>query len=156
MINQNTISIEIKITDNLIKSFGIPKYQTDMAAAIDLYACVEKQIILEPNSNAKLISTGIAISIANSNIMGLIAPRSGSGHKKGLILGNTVGIIDADYSGTIFISAWNRNNQSIMINPGERIAQLVFIPIIRANFKIVENFTNSSIRGDKGFGSTGL
>ncbi|AWD32342.1 Deoxyuridine 5'-triphosphate nucleotidohydrolase [Candidatus Kinetoplastibacterium sorsogonicusi] len=151
-------TIELKINDELVKKFGIPKYQTQKAAALDLYACIENPIKIFPCKNAKLISTGIAISISNPNIMAMIVPRSSCGHKKGLILGNSIGIIDADYLGTIFISVWNRNPKNtipIIIEPGERIAQLIFVPIIRTNFNIVEAFSENSVRGEKGFGSTG-
>ncbi|WBF65753.1 MAG: dUTP diphosphatase [Candidatus Kinetoplastibacterium crithidii] len=154
-------SIEIKITDNFLKEkLNIPKYQSELAAGIDLYACIEKSIEIKPNDKAILVSTGIAIHMNNTNMMAIILPRSGLGHKKGLVLGNTAGVIDADYSGTIFVSVYNRNNimsnDSIFINPGERIAQMIFLPILKPTFNIVENFSKKNNRGDKGFGSTGI
>ncbi|AGF48937.1 dUTP diphosphatase [Candidatus Kinetoplastidibacterium galati] len=155
----NNISIEIKILDDrIIKLWGPPTYQTDLAAAIDLYACIDSTIKIKPGNPAQLLSSGISIHINNKNIMAMILPRSGLGHKKGLVLGNTAGVIDADYSGPILISVWNRNNIEsgidIDIAPGERIAQMIFIPIIRPDFKIVENFSHQNTRGEKGFGST--
>ncbi|AGF46784.1 dUTP pyrophosphatase [Candidatus Kinetoplastibacterium desouzaii TCC079E] len=152
--------IEIKITNDFLKKNGeLPKYQSELAAGIDLYACVEETIEIKPGAIPALISTGIAIHMNKSNMMAIILPRSGLGHKKGLILGNTAGVIDADYSGTIFISAWNRNhkdsNMSIFINPGERIAQMIFLPIIKPIFDLVENFSENNPRGNSGFGSTG-
>ncbi|AGF48235.1 dUTP pyrophosphatase [Candidatus Kinetoplastibacterium oncopeltii TCC290E] len=153
------ISIEIKILDDrIIKLWGTPTYQTDLAAAIDLYACIDNTIKIKPGNPAQLLSSGISIHMNDKNMMAMILPRSGLGHKKGLVLGNTAGVIDADYSGTILMSVWNRNtvesNIDIEIVPGERIAQMIFLPIIRPSFKIVENFSSQNPRGERGFGST--
>lgn len=153
------ISIEIKILDDrIIKLWGTPTYQTDLAAAIDLYACIDKIIKIKPGNPAQLLSSGISIHMNDKNMMAMILPRSGLGHKKGLVLGNTAGVIDADYSGPILISVWNRNtvgsNIDVEIAPGERIAQMIFLPIIRPSFKIVENFSSQNPRGENGFGST--
>ncbi|AGF49663.1 dUTP pyrophosphatase [Candidatus Kinetoplastibacterium blastocrithidii TCC012E] len=153
------IDIEIKILDDrIIKLWGPPTYQTDLAAAIDLYACIDKPIKIKPGNMAQLLPSGISIHMNNNSMMAMILPRSGLGHKKGLVLGNTAGVIDADYSGPILISVWNRNSveskTDICISPGERIAQMIFLPIIRPNFKIVENFSFQNPRGEGGFGST--
>jgi dUTP pyrophosphatase len=150
--------IEVKIIDPRLNNWGLPNYQSAMAAAIDLYACIDQPLSLKAGDPAQLISAGIAIHMANPHMVALIAPRSGSGHKKGLVLGNSVGVIDADYSGTIFISAWNRSapgTDPIVIEPGERIAQMIFVPILRPVFDTVENFSTDSERGAGGFGSTG-
>ena len=158
MTTSATPRVEVKIIDQRLTTWGLPSYQSAMAAAIDLYACIDAPLVLEAGSAAQLISAGIAIHMANPYMVALIAPRSGSGHKKGLVLGNSVGVIDADYSGTIFISAWNRNTTGtppIVIEPGERIAQMMFVPILRPVFNTVETFTVDSERGAGGFGSTG-
>lgn len=138
--------------------WGLPSYQTEMAAAVDLHACVDGPLTLEPGAPAVLISSGIAIYIADPNLCALVVPRSGLGHKTGLVLGNSVGLIDADYTGPLMISAWNRNaagTPAIVIEPGQRIAQLLFVPIARPAFDIVTEFTSKTARGSGGFGSTG-
>lgn len=153
-------NIELKILDDRLKEWGLPQYQTEFAGAIDLIACVEKPIVLKPQENATLIPTGIAIHMNSSDLCAVILPRSGLGHKKGLVLGNSIGLIDADYTAQCFVSAWNRNpassNLEITINPGDRIAQMLFLPVIRPNFVVVDEFSASSARGEGGFGSTGV
>ncbi|MHB1951350.1 MAG: dUTP diphosphatase [Acidiferrobacteraceae bacterium] len=150
-------SIEVRITDPRIHSWGLPKYMTSGSAGIDLYACTDQTLILAPQAPALLIPSGIAVLIADPFIAGLILPRSGLGHKKGLVLGNGVGLLDADFSATIMISAWNRNpaGDPITIAPGDRIAQLVFVPVVRPRLDVVETFSVSTERGESGFGSTG-
>jgi dUTP pyrophosphatase len=152
-------TIEIKIVDSRLNTWGIPHYQTELAAAIDLFACIDAPIEVPPQAPAQLIPSGIALHMNTENMCAVILPRSGLGHKKGLVLGNSVGLIDADYTAQCFISVWNRNpttlNETIVIQPGERIAQMMFLPIIRPDFKVVSEFTSQSQRGSGGFGSTG-
>lgn len=156
------IDVEIKILDQRLNSWGIPKYQTDLAAGIDLFACIDAPLILEPQASAILIPTGIAMHMADDKMCAVILPRSGLGHKKGLVLGNGIGLIDADYTAQCFISAWNRNPRdgtelsTISINPGDRVAQMVFLPVVRPRFTVVQEFSKTSRRGEGGFGSTGI
>jgi len=146
--------IDVKIIDQrLLDDFGIPSYQTDGSAGIDLIACNNETIDLAPGET-ELIPSGIAIHINDPNLAAVILPRSGLGHKHGLVLGNLVGLIDSDYQGQIFISCWNRGNNSILIEPGLRLAQMVFVPVEQVEFKIVEEFDISQ-RGESGFGHTG-
>ena len=129
-----------------------------MAAAVDLHACLDEALTLPAQSAAQLIPSGVAIHIADPHLAAIVAPRSGLGHKKGLVLGNLQGVIDADYTGPIMISVWNRSahgSEPIVIQPGERIAQMMFVPIIRPTFQVVTDFTATSTRGPGGFGSTG-
>lgn len=148
-------TIEIKIINSCIKKlFELPKYATIGSSGLDLRACIEQEIILKAEKTI-LVPTGIAIYIANPYITALILPRSGLGHKKGIVLGNLVGLIDSDYQGEIMISLWNRSTKNFNIMPGDRIAQIVFLPIIRPHFNIVEDF-KQSIRSDKGFGHSGI
>ena len=153
-------AIEIKIVDARLHEWGLPKYQTPLAAAIDLFACIEQPLHLQPQESAVLIPSGIALHMDTLDFCAVILPRSGLGHKKGLILGNSVGLIDADYTAQCFISAWNRNpsagNGAIVIEPGERIAQMMFLPVVRPQFKVVSQFSSQSQRGGGGFGSTGV
>ena len=150
--------MEIKILDPRLPDWGVPRYQSDMAAAIDLHACLDQAVEILPGAAPQLISAGIALHIADPGIAALVLPRSGLGHKKGLVLGNLVGLIDPDYTGPILVSAWNRSGPAtapIRIEPGERFAQLIFVPILRPVFQIVEDFSVSTSRGAGGFGSTG-
>ena len=155
-----TKAIEIKVLDQRLHEWGLPKYQTPLAAAIDLFACIDKPLQLKPQEAAVLIPSGIALHMDSSELCAVILPRSGLGHKKGLVLGNSVGLIDADYTAQCFISVWNRNpassNASITIQPGERIAQMMFLPVVRPAFTVVEAFSATSQRGSGGFGSTGV
>ena len=149
-----TTHIQLKIMDERVgKAFPLPTYATEGSAGVDLRACMDTAMTLEPGVTT-LIPTGIAIYIADPNIAATILPRSGLGHKHGIVLGNLVGLIDSDYQGQLMISMWNRGQQAFTIEPGDRIAQLVFLPIIRPEFKIVENF-QTTIRGQHGFGSSG-
>lgn len=151
--NKNT-PIQLKILDPRIgKEFPLPRYETADAAGLDLRACLNEPLVLEPGKT-ELIQTGISIYIANPNIAAVILPRSGLGHKHGLVLGNLVGLIDADYQGPLMVSCWNRSQTAYTINPGDRMAQLVFLPIIRSQFEVVEQF-NQSQRGTGGFGHSG-
>ena len=146
--------IDVKIIDQrVLDDFGIPSYQTDGSAGIDLKACINETIDLAPGET-ELIPSGIAIHINNPNLAGVILPRSGLGHKHGLVLGNLVGLIDSDYQGQIFISCWNRGNNSVLIEPGLRLAQMVFVPVEQVEFRIVEEFDVSQ-RGEGGVGHTG-
>jgi len=146
--------IQLKILDvRLGRDYPLPSYSTAGAAGIDLRACMEAPIMLEPGE-AQLIPTGMAIHIADEKLAAVILPRSGLGHKHGIVLGNLVGLIDSDYQGQLFVSCWNRGRESFNIRPGDRIAQLVFMPVVRAEFTVVEEFTASE-RGQGGFGHTG-
>jgi dUTP diphosphatase len=146
--------IALKILDSRIGSeFPLPTYATSGSAGMDLRACIDNSMSLEPGET-KLIPTGIAIHIADSSLAATILPRSGLGHKHGIVLGNLVGLIDSDYQGQIFISCWNRGETAFEINPGDRMAQLVFLPVVQADFDIVDDF-DDSVRGEGGFGHSG-
>ena len=146
--------IDVKIIDQrVLDDFGIPSYQTDGSAGIDLKGCINETIDLAPGET-ELIPSGIAIHINDPNLAAVILPRSGLGHKHGLVLGNLVGLIDSDYQGQIFISCWNRGNNSVLIEPGLRLAQMVFVPVEQVEFRIVEEFDISQ-RGEGGFGHPG-
>jgi deoxyuridine 5'-triphosphate nucleotidohydrolase len=150
-MNQN---VQIKILDERIKGeFGLPHYATDGSAGLDLRACIETPLSLQAGET-QLIPSGIAIHIDNASLAAVLLPRSGMGHKHGIVLGNLVGLIDSDYQGQVFISCWNRGNNSFTIAPGDRIAQMVFIPVIQAHFDVVDEFSSSE-RSDGGFGHTG-
>ena len=129
-----------------------------MAAGLDLHACLDAPLAVEAGAPAVLVPAGFAIHMANPGIAALILPRSGLGHRRGLVLGNTAGLIDADYTGPIMVSAWNRNppgSPAIVLDPGERFAQMVFVPVLRPQFRVVDAFSQPSARGEGGFGSTG-
>jgi dUTP pyrophosphatase len=145
---------KIKILDKRIGSeFPFPKYATAGSAGLDLCACVEKPTTIIPGETV-LIPSGIAIYLEDPTLAAAILPRSGMGHKNGIVLGNLVGLLDSDYQGQIMISCWNRSKQEFTINPGDRIAQLIVIPVMHADFEVVEEFTASQ-RGAGGFGHTG-
>ena len=147
-------TIDLKIIDPRIgDDFNLPEYQTDGSAGVDLQACIDQTISLQPG-DTELIPSGIAIHIKDPSLAAVLLPRSGLGHKKGLVLGNLVGLIDSDYQGQVFISCWNRGSKQIDIEPGMRIAQMVFLPVEQVNFNVVEDF-NESERGSGGFGHTG-
>lgn len=155
MIDVVSKNIDLKIIDKRIgKEFPLPDYTTSGSAGIDLRACNKKIIILPPGKNIK-IPSGIAIHINNLKIAAVILPRSGLGNY-GLVLGNLVGLIDSDYQGQIILSVWNRSNNFFNIKPGQRIAQLVFIPIEKIKFNLVKNFSLVTKRNTKGFGHTGI
>ncbi len=146
--------IQLKILNPLIGTkFPLPTYATYGSAGMDLRACIEAPLTIAPGET-KLIDTGLAIFIEDTTVAATILPRSGLGHKHGLVLGNLVGLIDSDYQGPLMISCWNRSDTAYTIEPGERIAQLVVLPIIKAAFDVVDEFEESE-RGDGGFGSTG-
>ena len=144
--------IEIKIINKRLHEQR-PSYATSGSAGLDLRACIDDSLILEPGE-VSLIPTGIAIHLADPSLAAMILPRSGLGHKHGIVLGNLVGLIDSDYQGQIMVSCWNRSKVSFKISPLERIAQLVVVPVVRVNFNVVTEFEESN-RGEKGFGSTG-
>ena len=147
-------TIDLKIIDPRIgKDFDLPEYQTDGSAGVDLQACIDQTVSIHPG-DTKLIPSGIAIHIKDPNLAAVLLPRSGLGHKKGLVLGNLVGLIDSDYQGQVFISCWNRGSNQIDIEPGMRIAQMVFLPVEQVDFNVVEAFDESE-RGSGGFGHTG-
>ena len=148
------MKLKFKILDSRIGSnFPIPKHQTSGSAGIDLIACIDDKMILDPNEST-IISSGIAIFIEDSGYAGIVIPRSGLGAKKGLVCGNLTGLIDSDYQGPLSISLWNRSDEPIEINPGDRVAQLVVLKINQVELEQVEEFTESE-RGEMGFGSTG-
>lgn len=145
-------SIDIRILDGRLKEQP-PAYATSGAAGLDLRACLEAPAHLLPGATL-LVPTGIAIHLADPGLAAMILPRSGLGHKHGIVLGNLVGLIDSDYQGQIFVSVWNRGHDSFTIQPMERIAQLVVVPVLQVAFNLVESF-DASERGAGGFGSTG-
>jgi dUTP pyrophosphatase len=146
--------IQVKILDSRIgKELPLPQYATGGSAGMDLRACVEAPMILNPGE-CQLIPTGIAIHIGDPGLAAVLLPRSGLGHKNGIVLGNLVGLIDSDYQGQLMVSCWNRSKEPFTVNVGERIAQMVFVPVVQAAFEIVDDF-ESSQRGVGGFGHTG-
>lgn len=146
--------INIKILDQRIGTeFPLPSYATAGSAGLDLRALIEEGIDLQPGET-KLIPTGLSIYIADPNLAAVILPRSGLGHKNGIVLGNLVGLIDSDYQGPLMVSLWNRGNQAFRIEIGDRIAQLVFVPVVQAEFNIVSEFEQTE-RGQGGFGHSG-
>ena len=154
------MKVELKILDQRLQGWGFPHYGSSLSAGLDLHACVEEPIEIVPQAPAVLIPSGIAFRIGDPDWCGLVLPRSGLGHRQGLVLGNAVGLIDADYVGPLLISAWNRNPAGsggpIRVAPGDRIAQLVFTRIVRPEFSLVEAFSDSGERQSGGFGSTGV
>jgi dUTP pyrophosphatase len=154
------LKIELKILDARLPGWGFPHYGSSLAAGLDLHACLDGPLDIAPQAPAVLIPSGIAFRIGDPDWCGLVLPRSGLGHRQGLVLGNAVGLIDADYEGPLLISAWNRNpigsGGPIRVEPGDRIAQLVFTRIARAEFSVVEAFSDSGERQSGAFGSTGV
>jgi dUTP pyrophosphatase len=146
------MKIDIKILDPRLKD-QLPAYATAGSAGLDLRACIEQIMTIEPGG-ANLIPTGIAIHLADPGLAAMVLPRSGLGHKHGIVLGNLVGLIDSDYQGQIFVSCWNRGHIPFPLNPLERIAQLVVVPVVQVSFNVVNDFEQSR-RGTNGFGSTG-
>ena len=146
--------IQLKVVDSRIgNQYPLPEYTTSGSAGVDLRACLDDVLELRPGQ-VELISSGIAIHIADQSLAAVVLPRSGLGHKHGIVLGNLVGLIDSDYQGEIYISCWNRGSDCFSINPGDRIAQLVFVPTVQVDFETVESF-KQSLRSDKGFGHSG-
>jgi dUTP pyrophosphatase len=150
--NAMHLQVELKILDDRLKT-SMPAYATGGSAGLDLRACLEAAITIQPGETT-LIPTGMAIHLANPAYAAIILPRSGLGHKHGIVLGNLVGLIDSDYQGQLFVSCWNRSKEAFVMNPMERMAQLVIVPVIQAHFTVVEEF-DASERGEGGFGSTG-
>lgn len=146
--------IQLKILDpRLGNEFPLPEYATSGSAALDLRACLDQALEIAPGET-HLIPTGLAIHIADASLAALLLPRSGLGHKHGIVLGNLVGLIDSDYQGQLLVSCWNRGAESFTIQVGERIAQMLFVPVVHASFEVVEEFDQSS-RGPGGFGHSG-
>jgi dUTP pyrophosphatase len=146
--------IQLKVLDSRLGSeFPMPTYATGGSAGIDLCACTNAVIELAPGGT-ELIPSGLAIYIADPAIAAMLLPRSGLGHKHGIVLGNLVGLIDSDYQGQVFVSCWNRGNESFTIHPGERIAQMVFVPVVQVGFDVVDSFEITD-RGEGGFGHSG-
>ena len=146
--------VEVKILDPRVgKQFPLPDYATPGSAGIDLRACLDSSLTLAPGA-CELIPTGMAIHMGDSNMAAVILPRSGLGHKHGIVLGNLVGLIDSDYQGQLFISVWNRSSDSFTVEPGDRVAQLVFVPVLHPEFVVVDEFASSE-RGEGGFGHSG-
>ena len=147
-------TIKVEILDTRIgKEYPLPEYATTGSAGLDLRACLREPQTLKPG-DAVLISSGIAIHIEDSGYAAILLPRSGLGHKHGIVLGNLVGLIDSDYQGEVMLSCWNRGRSDFTIQPGERIAQMVIVPVVRAKFEVVDKF-NESARGTGGFGHSG-
>ncbi|MDB5834755.1 MAG: deoxyuridine 5-triphosphate nucleotidohydrolase [Caballeronia sp.] len=146
------MKLDIKILDARMRDY-LPAYATPGSAGLDLRACLDEAITLEPGQTV-LVPTGLAIHIEDPGYAAVILPRSGLGHKHGVVLGNLVGLIDSDYQGQLMISTWNRGATAFTLNPLERLAQMVIVPVVQATFNIVDDFAQSE-RGDGGFGSTG-
>ena len=147
-----SITVDLKILDNRLHHM-MPAYATPGSAGLDLRACIEEPVELA-SGESQLMSTGMAVHIADPNVAALVLPRSGLGSKHGIVLGNLVGLIDSDYQGPLLVSCWNRSDRSFTIAPGDRIAQLILVPILHARFQVVDSFAVSE-RGAGGFGSTG-
>ena len=146
--------VQLKILDaRLGREFPLPGYASAGAAGLDLRACVDAPLSVAPGS-CHLLPTGLAIHIADPALAAVLLPRSGLGHKHGIVLGNLVGLIDSDYQGQVFVSCWNRSRDAFTIEPGDRVAQMVFVPVVRAHFEVVQTFERSA-RGEGGFGHTG-
>jgi dUTP pyrophosphatase len=146
--------IQLRILDQRIGTeYPLPEYATRGSAGVDLRACIDEPLTLDPGQT-ELIPSGIAVYIEDPSLAATILPRSGLGHKHGIVLGNLVGLIDSDYQGQVFVSCWNRGNTAFVIEPGSRLAQMVFLPVVQAEFEVVEEFAVSD-RGAGGFGHTG-
>jgi len=147
-------SIELKILDPRVgDSIPLPHYATDGSAGLDMRACIDAPVDVDPGATV-LVPTGLAIHISDATLAAVLLPRSGLGHKHGLVLGNLTGLIDSDYQGQVFISCWNRSAKSYAVQPGERIAQMVFVPVEQVSFSVVDEFDDSE-RGAGGFGHSG-
>ncbi|MBY3788280.1 dUTP diphosphatase [Photobacterium carnosum] len=148
-------TIDLKILDPRVGTeFPLPAYATTGSAGLDLRACLDQALTVAPGET-HLVSTGLAIHIGNPQLAATILPRSGLGHKHGIVLGNLIGLIDSDYQGQLMVSVWNRGDTTFTIEPGDRIAQLVFLPVVQAQFNIVTDFDDASQRGEGGFGHSG-
>jgi dUTP pyrophosphatase len=147
-------SIELKILDSRLgDTIALPHYATGGSAGLDMRACIDEPLTVEPGATV-LVPTGLAIHIRDAGLAAVLLPRSGLGHKHGLVLGNLTGLIDSDYQGQVFISCWNRGSKAYEVQPGERIAQMVFLPVEQVQFNVVETFDDSD-RGAGGFGHSG-
>ena len=147
-------SIELKILDPRVgDAIPLPHYATGGSAGLDMRACIDAPLTVDPGETV-LVPTGLAIHIGDASLAAVLLPRSGLGHKHGLVLGNLTGLIDSDYQGQVFISCWNRGSRSYDVQPGERIAQMVFVPVEQVRFEVVDEFADSD-RGDGGFGHSG-
>jgi dUTP pyrophosphatase len=147
-------AIKLRILDPRVgREFPLPQHATAGSAGMDLRACIDSPLTLGPGT-AELIPTGLSIYIADPDLAAVLLPRSGLGHKSGIVLGNLVGLIDSDYQGPLMVSLWNRGSAAFVINPGDRIAQMVFVPVARVEFEVVEDFS-ATARGAGGFGSSG-
>lgn len=150
-------AVQVKVLNPKITqdaAFSLPTRATDGSAGIDLRACIDEPLLIKAGST-HLIKTGLAIYISDPNYAGMILPRSGLGHKHGIVLGNLVGLIDADYQGELMVSIWNRSDEDFVLNPAERMAQYIVVPVARPEFEIVNEFSNESARGTGGFGHSG-
>ncbi len=145
--------VDIKILDPRMQD-QLPQYATPGSAGLDLRACLDAPLTLEPGA-WQLVPTGLAIHLRDPSYAAMILPRSGLGHKHGIVLGNLVGLIDSDYQGQLMVSAWNRSQQAFVLNPMERLAQMVIVPVVQAQFNVVQEFDAASERGAGGYGSTG-
>lgn len=153
-MSQSGLALQVRILDpRLGAEWPLPAYATDGSAGLDLRACIEAPLLLEPGASV-MLSSGMAIHIGDPGVAALVLPRSGLGARHGIVLGNLVGLIDSDYQGPLMVSCWNRSGSGFTIAPGERIAQLILVPVLRASLDIVESFA-PSVRGDGGFGHTG-
>jgi dUTP pyrophosphatase len=147
------VAVDLKVLDPRMAD-NLPAYATAGSAGLDLRACLDEPLVLAPGAT-HLIPTGLSIYLRDPGLAAMILPRSGLGHKHGIVLGNLVGLIDADYQGPLMVSCWNRGQEAFTIQPMERIAQLVIVPVLQAQFRVVSDFTDTSDRGQGGFGSTG-
>lgn len=147
------MKLDVKLLDARLRDM-MPAYATPGSAGLDLRACIDAPLVLAPNA-WQLVSTGLAIHLADPAYAAMILPRSGLGHKHGIVLGNLVGLIDSDYQGPLMVSAWNRSSTAYTLAPMERLAQLVIVPVVQASFRVVEDFGQTTERGAGGYGSTG-
>lgn len=147
------VNVDLKILDPRMAD-ALPSYATPGSAGLDLRACVTEALVLQAGQ-AQLIPTGLSLHLKDPGLAAMILPRSGLGHKSGIVLGNLVGLIDSDYQGPLMVSCWNRSDKPFTIEPMERIAQLVIVPVVQARFNVVDDFDHGSVRGEGGFGSTG-
>lgn len=153
-MKDNIHAVKVKIlNDKVGRDFELPRYATEGSAGLDLRACIDEPLTIQPGDTS-LIPTGLSIYIEDNQYAGLILPRSGLGHKHGIVLGNLVGLIDSDYQGELMVSCWNRGQAEFTINPGDRIAQYVLVPVMQAKFEVVNDFVETK-RAAGGFGSTG-
>jgi len=149
----STTAVDLKILDERMRD-ALPAYATPGSAGLDLRACLDQPLVLEPGQ-ATLIPTGLSIHLRDPGLAAMLLPRSGLGHKHGIVLGNLVGLIDSDYQGPLMVSCWNRGTSAFTIEPMERIAQMVIVPVVQAAFRVVDRFDGDTERGTGGFGSTG-